>query len=425
MEETTTAAAPLITNDAVVLGILMAILAFVFHTSHSERPFWKRFYTYVPALLLCYFLPSLVATFGIISGDVSNLYFVSSRYLLPASLVLLTLSIDLQGILRLGPKAIVMFVTGTVGILLGGPLAILLFSWISPDVVGGTGPDSVWRGLTTVAGSWIGGGANQTAMKEVFEVGDDLFSAMVAVDVIVANIWMAFLLYAAGRSDAIDRKLRADNSAIEDLKHRVADYQARIARIPALADTMKILAVGFGVTALAHWAGAPLASWLGEVWPQADRLSLTSTFFWIVVIATTGGLVLSFTGLRKLEGAGASRVGSALLYVLIASIGMNMNLMAIFENPGLFLVGLVWIGFHAGLLITVAILIRAPVFFLAVGSQANVGGAASAPVVASAFHPALATVGVLLAVFGYALGTYAAWMCGQLMRLTVHATGLG
>ncbi|NIP82723.1 MAG: DUF819 family protein, partial [Gemmatimonadetes bacterium] len=120
--------------------------------------------------LLCYFIPSVVATLGIISGEVCDLYFVSSRYLLPASLVLLTLSIDIQGMLRLGPKAIIMFLTGTVGIVIGGPLALLVFSWLYPDAVG-AGPDAVWRGMTTVAGSWIGGGANQTAMKEVFEVG--------------------------------------------------------------------------------------------------------------------------------------------------------------------------------------------------------------------------------------------------------------
>lgn len=421
MTETTTTA-PWITNDAVVLGLLTVLLAFVFHTSHSAHPFWKRFYTYVPALLLCYFLPSLAATFGLVSGDVSKLYFVSSRYLLPASLVLLTLSIDLQGILRLGPKAVVMFLTGSVGIVAGGPLALLLFSWLAPDVVGGHGPDAVWRGLTTVAGSWIGGGANQTAMKEVFEVGDGLFSAMVAVDVLVANLWMAVLLYAAGRSETIDRKLGADGASIDELKRHVAEVQASLARIPKLEDTIKILAVGFGVTAVAHLAGEPLAGWVGRLsatWPVLERMSLSSTFFWIVVIATTGGLALSFTRLSKLEGAGASRIGSALLYVLIASIGMNMNLMAVVDHPGFFAVGLVWISFHAALLITVAALIRAPVFFLAVGSQANVGGAASAPVVASAFHPALAPVGVLLAVFGYALGTYAAWVCGQLMRITV------
>jgi uncharacterized membrane protein len=254
-------------------------------------------------------------------------------------------------------------------------------------------------------------------MKEVFEVGDDLFSAMVAVDVLVANVWMAVLLYAAGESHVIDRKLKADTSAIEALKKSVADYQASVMRIPSLTDLMKILAVGFGMTAVGHFGADLIAPWIGETYPALERLSLDSPFFWIVVIATTGGLILSFTKLRSLEGAGASRVGSALLYVLIASIGMNMNLMAIFENPELFAVGFVWISIHAALLILVAILIKAPVFFLAVGSQANVGGAASAPVVASAFHPALATVGVLLAVFGYALGTYAAWFTGQLMRV--------
>ncbi|MCH8873329.1 DUF819 family protein, partial [candidate division KSB1 bacterium] len=209
---------PVFTNDAIVLGILFAILAFVFKTSHSSNPFWKKFYTYVPSLLLCYFIPSLLNSMGIISGENSNLYFVSSRYLLPASLVLLTLSIDLKRILSLGPKALIMFLAGTVGIMVGGPIAVLFFGLVAPDVVGGSGGDAVWRGLTTVAGSWIGGGANQTAMKEVFEVSDDLFSAMITVDVIVANIWMAFLLYGAGISARIDSWFKADASAIDAVR---------------------------------------------------------------------------------------------------------------------------------------------------------------------------------------------------------------
>ena len=408
---------PLITNDAVNLGILMAILAFVFVTSHSERPGWKRFYSIVPSLLVCYFLPSVLTTLGVYDPDQSQLYFVASRYLLPASLVLLTLSIDLPAILRLGPKAGVMFLTGTVGIILGGPLAILLVSYVSPETVGGAGPDAVWRGLTTVAGSWIGGGANQTAMKEVFEVGDGLFSAMIAVDVIVANIWMAILLFGVGRAKAIDRFLRADTSAIEDVRRSVEAYQAQVTRVPTLADLMKVLGVGFGVMGLSHFLADIIAPWLAENAPALARYNLTSSFFWLVVIATTAGLVLSYTKARELEGVGASRVGTALLYVLIAAVGMRMDLTAVAENPGLFAVGAVWIGFHALLLILVAKLIHAPFFFLAVGSQANVGGAASAPIMASAFHPALATVGVLLAVLGYALGTYGAWLCGQLMRV--------
>jgi len=407
----------LITNDAAVLGILMTILAFVFVTSSSKNPGWKKFYTYVPSLLLCYFIPSLFTTFGVIDPEVSQLYFVSSRFLLPASLVLLTLSIDLPGIMRLGPKAVIMFLTGTAGIVVGGPLAILLMSAINPEVVGGVGPDAVWRGMTTVAGSWIGGSANQTAMMEVFEVGDDLFSAMIAVDVIVANIWMAFLLYAAGRSSSIDAWTGADVSAIEDVRRSVEEYRAQVSRIPSLTDTMKVLAVGFGVTGLAHLLADFIGPWIGENAPALEDFNLDSTFFWLVVIATTVGLILSYTRARGLEGVGASRIGSALLYVLVASVGMRMNIRAVFEDPELFLVGMVWMSFHAGLLIIVGILIKAPVFFLAVGSQANVGGAASAPIVASAFSPALAPVGVLLAVFGYALGTYGAWICGQLMRL--------
>jgi uncharacterized membrane protein len=413
MAETT----PLITNDAVVLGILMAILGFVFWSSSRKDGFWARFYTWVPSLLVCYFLPSVLSTAGLISGDESKLYFVASRYLLPTSLVLLTLSIDFKGLLRLGPKALIMFLTGTFGIVVGGPLAILLFSWIDPAIVGGAGPDAVWRGMTTIAGSWIGGGANQAAMKQVFEVGDDMFSAMVAVDVIVANIWMAVLLFAAGRSEAIDRSTGADTSAIVALRDKVSAYQESIARIPRLSDTMIVAAFGFGATAVAHAAADVLAPYLEANAPFLDKFSLTSQFFWLVVIATTLGMVLAATRVRELEGVGASRIGSALLYVLIATIGMKMNIMAVFEEWQLFLVGGVWMLIHATLMIVVAKLIKAPVFFMAVGSQANVGGAASAPIVASAFHPSLAPVGVLLAVLGYALGTYAAWFCGQLMRL--------
>lgn len=410
---------PLITNDAVVLGILLAILAFVFWGDSTERPGFKRFYSIVPALLMCYFLPSVFSTLGIISGDHSNLYFVASRYLLPTSLVLLILSMDLQAILRLGPKAVILFLTGTVGIVLGGPAAIFITSWIQPEIVGGAGPEAVWRGMTTLAGSWIGGGANQAAMKDIFDVGDDIFSAMIAVDIVVANIWMAFLLFSAGRAKAIDQWTGADTSAIEALRRRIEDFQAQVRRIPTLTDTMILLAVGFGVTAVGH-AGAdliaPVMTKLADRYTFIEYMSLESKFFWLVVISTGGGLLLSFTRARQLEGVGASRVGSALLYILIATIGMKMNILAILERPGLFLVGFIWMAIHAGLMLSVAYFIKAPLFFMAVGSQANVGGAASAPVVASAFHPALAPVGVMLAVFGYFLGTYAAWFCGLLMR---------
>ena len=407
---------PLITNDAIVLGILLGILVLVFRTSRSSHPAWKKFYKYVPTLLLCYFLPSVLNSMGIISGDDSKLYFVASRYLLPTSLVLLTISIDLKEVLHLGPKALIMFLTGTIGIIIGGPLAILIVSIFAPDIIGGAGPDAVWRGLTTVAGSWIGGGANQAAMKEVFEVGDDLFSAMITVDVIIANIWMAFLLYGAGIHERVDSWFKGDTSAISHLQKKIEDYRAQIRKIPDLTDAITVVGVGFGVTAVSHLISDQVAPWISTNAPYLAKFSLTSGFFWIIISATSIAIGLSFTKLRNLEGVGASRFGSLFLYILVATIGMKMNILAIFDNPGLFLVGGIWITFHALIMIVVAKLIKAPFFFLAVGSQANIGGAASAPIVASVFHPSLAPVGVLLAVVGYAVGTYGAWLCGIIMQ---------
>ena len=408
---------PLIKNDAVVFGILMGILSFVLVTSNSNHPNWKKFYKYFPALLLCYFIPSVFNSLGIISGKDSNLYFVASRYLLPASLVLLTISVDLPAIKRLGSKAVIMFFTGTVGIVLGGPLSILLASMIEPNLVGGQGPEAVWRGFATVAGSWIGGGANQAAMKEIFDVGDSLFSAMIAIDVIVANIWMALLLYGTGVDDKINKWFDADVSSIDDLKLRMEQYKEQIMRIPETNDTMRVLAVGFGITGIAHLGADTIAPAIKNAAPELARFSLTSGFFWLIVISTTFAILLSFTKLRELEGVGASRIGSIFIYILVATIGMKMDILSIFDNPSLFIIGLIWMTIHATLLIIVAKIIKAPFFFLAVGSKANVGGAASAPILASAFHPSLAPVGVLLAVMGYAIGTYGAWLCGILMQV--------
>jgi uncharacterized membrane protein len=293
-------------------------------------------------------------------------------------------------------------------------------SMISPESVGGAGPDAVWRGMTTLAGSWIGGGANQAAMKEVYDVSANLFAKFVAVDVIIGNIWMAILLWVAANSVRLDKKSGADVSAIEDLKKQVEQYQAENARILNLKELIYILAIGFGVTGFAHFGADLLAPWLSDNAPFLKDYSLTSKFFWLVIIATTGGLILSFTRMRKLEGAGASKVGSACIYLLVAAIGMHIDIKTIFSDPMLFLLGAIWITIHGLLIFAVAKIIKAPMFYMAVGSQANIGAAASAPVVAAAFHPSLAPVGVLLAVFGYAVGTYGAWLCGQILRVVAN-----
>ena len=413
---------PIITNDTIVFGLLMLALGFVFYTSSKKEGFWFKFYKVVPALLMAYLLPAIMNSTGLISDSHSNLYFVASRYLLPASLVLMTLSIDLKSIFNLGPKALIMFFTGTVGIIIGGPLAILLISIFSPETVGGAGFDATWRGLATLAGSWIGGGANQAAMLEIYEYNPKLYGGMVLVDIVVANLLMAGLLMGIGKSDKIDKWLKADNSAIEELKQKVSDFSDSISRIPTLTDYMIIAAIGFSVVGFAHFGADNISGWLKEnIAAVSDKSSAFSSFgsqfFWMISIATALGIGLSFTKLKNYEGAGASKIGSVFIYILVATIGMKMDLSKVVDNPGLIVIGIVWMLVHVILLFAVAKLIRAPYFFLAVGSQANVGGAASAPIVAAAFHPSLATVGVLLAVFGYVVGTYGAILTAELMRI--------
>ena len=406
----------MIDNDAVIFGILILILGFVFYTSNLNNTFWKRFYTFFPVLLVCYFLPSLLNYINLIDSSNSQLYFVASRYLLPCSLVLLTLSIDLKEISKLGSKALIMFFSGTIGILLGGPISILFVKYFFPTIVDIDLTDLA-DGMTTIAGSWIGGGANQAAMMEVFQVDSKIFSKMVAVDIICANIWLAILLIGVNRNKYIDDNiLNADSSSIVEIKDRIEAYNLSISKIPDLKDVIYICSIGFGVTGFAHFFGNIFSSYIADNYPSLSSLSLTSSFFWLVIISTSIGVILSFTRVRELEGSGASRVGSLFIYILVLTIGLKMDINSIFNDPGLFLIGFIWLGFHVIILLITAKLIRAPFFFVAVGSQANVGGAASAPVVASAFHPSLAAVGVLLAVFGYAVGTYAAWLCGIIMK---------
>ena len=455
---------PIFTNDAVVLGLLLIVLAGVFYTSSLEDSGWKKFYRFVPALLLCYFIPALLHwPLGLIaehwyeegliehlsslghnlpegmsfseirqwikdngiSGTAqfqghSNLYFVASRFLLPASLILLCLSIDLKGIVNLGSKALIMFFAATIGIIIGGPIAFFIVLNVFPDIISAE-PDQVWRGLSTVAGSWIGGGANQNAMAIIYEVDDQpIFPTMIIVDVVVANIWMGFLLYGANMSERVDAWLNADSSAIESLKRSVSEYRERIAEMPTTTTLFILMAIAFGGVGLSHWGAdwlTPFMKGFKETLDAWRLSSLMSHFFWLIVISTTIGLVLSFTRARKMEGIGASTWGSIFIYMLVATIGMKMNLGEVFSNLGLFAIGIIWMLVHVTVLLITAKIIKAPFFYVAVGSQANIGGAASAPIVASAFSPSLAPVGVLMAVLGYALGTYGAIICAEIMRM--------
>ena len=407
------ASTALITNDIVVFGLIAATLGAIFYLASGPTPFWKKFFAWVPALLLCYFVPAIYNTAGLIDGEGSQLYYFGSRVLLPAALVLLTLSVDLKGILKLGPRLLFVFCAGTLGIILGAIVSFQILEWVWPAAVAG----DTWRGMAALSGSWMGGGANMVAIREIYEVDATLFGQFAVVDVAFASLWLATLLFLANRAEQIDRRSGADTSAIDEMRERIAAYEAANARIPSLTDLMVIVGLAFGIVALAHAVSNPIAGWFSANMAWASRFSLDSSFVWIVVLSTLAGLGLSFTRVRQLENAGASRVGTVCLYFLIACIGMQMDFFRLAERPELLVIGALWMAVHVLVIWGAARLVKAPLLYFAVGSQGNIGAAASAPVVAAAFHPTLAPVGVLLGTVGYATGTVLAYFTGQILRM--------
>ncbi|MBP3974337.1 DUF819 domain-containing protein [Pseudoxanthomonas spadix] len=406
----------LIQNDIVLFGLIAATLALVFWTA-SLKGFWQKFYGVVPPLLLCYFIPGIFNSIGLIDGTGSQLYNpIASRVLLPAALVLLTLTIDLKAVMGLGWKLLAMYFGASLSIMLGAFVAFWVMQHVHPQTTAG----DTWGGMAALAGSWIGGGANMVAMKEIFEVDETTFGQFVVLDVGVGYVWMAVLIFLAGRAKAIDARAGAETAAIETLKQRLAAYNAQHARIPTQTDFMLIIGLAFGVVGLAHAVSVPLAGWFAPL-PWAHRISLDSPYVWVVLLATLAGLGLSFTRARQLDGAGASKIGTLLLYVLIASIGMQMDIGAVLARPWLFVLGIVWMAVHIVLLWGLGRLLKAPLFYFAMGSQSNIGGPASAPVVAAVFHPALAPIGALLGTLGYATGTVLAYLVGIGLRAMAGA----
>jgi uncharacterized membrane protein len=390
---------PRIESPMAVLAVLLGVLALLF--ALERHPLGSRFFKTVPLLVFAYFVPTLLSNTGLIPIE-SELYRFVRTYLLPASLVLLVLSVDLPAIARLGRHAVLIFLAGTAGIILGGPLAYLALGWMVPEHLG----DETWKGLAALSGSWIGGSANFVAIGESVKAQQSTLSMLVVVDVGVSNVWTAVLLAFAGREQAMDARIQADRTQLETVRQEAAHLQAASARPASLQDLLWMVAIAMGVTVACTALAAKLP----------DLGGVVTGFTWVVLLVTTVGVVLSFTPVRRLEGAGASRMGQLLLYLLVATIGAQAEFRRLLDAPALVAIGALWMAFHAGTILLARRLMRAPIFFAAVGSQANVGGTASASVVAAAFHPALAPVGVLLAVLGYVLGTYGGLLCAALLQ---------
>lgn len=408
-----------IENDAIIAGLFLILLTGLFYSTESNHAFWKKLYGIVPPLLFCYLIPGFLNSYQIIQGENSGLYGFATKYLLPASLILLLSTANLKAILGLGNKALIIFFTGTLGIIIGGPIALYAVSLFSETFHLAAQEGGYWKGLVTITGSWIGGSSSQLALKEIYGCSEELFVIILVIDALVANVWTALLFYGAGISAKIDAWLGADATLIEDVKKSILKYKETKDRPADLKDLSFILGVGFGGTAIAH-AGSGFISNLfapHRDWLMANGLEpFSSQFLWLILLATTIGIILSFTSVRKMEKVGSTDFATLFIYFLIMTIGMRLDLFNIGANVGLLAVAIVWMLIHILSMFVAAKIIKAPFFFVAVGSQANIGGVATAPAVAAAFHPSLAPVGVLLAVLSHVVGTYAGIISGWLMR---------
>lgn len=397
--------AALVTEPTALAALLAALVGLVFGLSRVPR--LAGFFERLPPVIWAYFLPMLATTLGVMPAA-SPAYDWMTRYLLPTALFLMMLAVDLPAILRLGPKALAMMLVGSAGIVLGAPLAYFVFDALY-GVFGGVLPPrdpDAWMGFAALSGSWIGGSANLIAMQQSLGASDSTVAPLIVVDTAVGYTWMAVLIALSAHQARFDAWVKADTADLARVNATLASLDTE--RRPAsTAGLLVVIGLGLGAAVVSLALGGRL--------PDVGTPTIISATTWTVLIAVTIGMILSFTPLRRLEKDGASSVGYAALYLLLAAVGAKANLVAVLQAPVYLVAGVVWILFHAALLFGAAKLLRAPLFYVAASSMANVGGAASTPIVAGVYLPAMAPVGLLLAVAGYVLGIYGAILCAWML----------
>ena len=357
----------------------------------SEHPRCEKFFRFPPAMFWIYFLPMLVSNFGILPRS-SPVYPAIVTNLLPAGIILLLISSDLPAIVKLGKPALIMMTATVIGVMAGAPLVVWLFKpWLPPES---------WSGFGALSASWIGGSANMIAVKEAIGTPDRVFFPMIVVDTIVSYSWMGVLILGAGIQHVYDKWNRSDRQMIDELEGKAGEVF--MSREVAYKSLPLILVAGFG------------GAWIAAA---ASRAFSGGAFVWTIIIASTLGILFSFTSLKKLATQGAPRMGYLLLYFVLTSIGVRADLSGILSAPVLILAGVVWILFHAIFILIIAKITRIPLGFAATASQACIGGPASAPIVGAAYEPLLAPVGLLLGILGNVIGTYLGLITSQLCKL--------
>lgn len=412
------------TSELYTTCVLLLITIGVWYTTLLKQGFWKKLYNYVPPMILLFLIPSLLGSFSIIHGGESVAGRFALNTLLPITLLLMTMMINFRDILSLSRKSILIFLAGTAGIIVGGPIALWLVGQASPDLLADRGDQSVWRGLVCISGSWINGTPGQTSMKEIFGASNELFFIMLTVDTVIQNLWLATLLFGVRMSGFLDRILTADAGELAtiqqagfekgQLKSKHHEWNKNFfQKFLAL-----VLLTGTGFMIIFYLTQLSAGYFQGQHIPESSVASfLSKPSFWQVLFATTLGIILSFTKARHLEEVGATKIGNFFFYFLFSCIGLKMDIFRLGGQWEFVIICMIWLMIHFLFLMLAARLLKGSFFFVAVGSQANIGGPATASMVAGAFNPHLASMGVLLGVLSNVIGNYCGLMAGILYRI--------
>ena len=358
-----------------------------------------RIMRYLPTPVWCYIPPTLLTTLGILPSK-SVVYDGITNFVLPACLILLLMTTDVEGLKKVSRPALTAMACATSSVLIGAIGVFLLFR----SSLGTEG----WKVISTLTASWIGGTVNMLAVKQATELSDQTFTPLFLSDITVVYTWMTFLMVISSNQNKIDRWMNVTRRHMDQALVHAGPAKSTRKKMESQS-LLALLAIGFGLGAACIWLG--------------NRLPILgagmNTFTWIIILVTTLGLWLSRTRYAKQESANASRVGYFLLYFVLAATGAKANLTALLHAPIFLAICFVWVGIHAALLLLAGRVFGIPSAMLATASQANLGGVASAPIVASTYEPKLVPVALILAILGNAVANYFGILMGQfLLRLT-------
>lgn len=325
----------------------------------------------------------------------ASTYSAMRNPLLYAMIFIMLLRCDLKKIIRLGPKMLIGFLAATLSIGLGFVISYAIFH-------GALGPEA-WKTLGALCGSWMGGGGNMLAIQAVYDIDESMMVYAIVVDSVVPSIYVMFLLWAINKHEKFNNWTKANTRLIDEVGESLAE-EAKANNKPLVWQNILILlGVGFLVSALAQDAGVKINALL----PVFDKTT------WTVLVVTALGVIFALTPLGKLKGT--EEISNVLLYTVVAFIASRADLSAITDAPMWLVAGAFIMIFHIVIMILLAKLMKMDLFTCCVASLANIGGTATAPVLAGTYSTALVSVGIIMALLGYVIGTGGGLVVAQLM----------